>query len=300
MSARERAAWHRLAQAAEATALALFFGLSRLLPIDWASAIGGAVARGIGPRLRVSDRARRNVRRALPELDTAACERVIRGMWDNLGRVAAELPHLEHFGTAVRDGRLEVVGTQHVNALRDAITGVIWFSAHCANWELLAPLAGQLGVPLTLVYRTANNPWVDALVQRFRRRTGSALRYLPKGAQAARGILISIGRHEHLAMLVDQKMNDGVAVPFFGRDAMTAPAIARFGLHYGCPLLPVRVERLEGARFRITLQPPLVVVPSGDPEHDVLDLMTRINGLIESWIRERPEQWLWLHNRWPD
>jgi len=101
-------------------------------------------------------------------------------------------------------------------------------------------------------------------------------------------------------MLVDQKMNDGIAVPFFGRDAMTAPAIAQFALRLGCVLVPVRTERLSGARFRITVDPPLTVETTGDRGADEYALMARITLMIEGWVRARPEQWLWLHRRWPD
>ncbi|MFI4988671.1 MAG: lysophospholipid acyltransferase family protein, partial [Alphaproteobacteria bacterium] len=86
--------------------------------------------------------------------------------------------------------------------------------------------------------------------------------------------------------------------PFFGHDAMTAPAIARLALRFNCPIVPVLVERLRGARFRFTVMPPLHAVDTGDVAADVLATMTRINGMIESWIRARPEQWLWIHRRW--
>ena len=94
-------------------------------------------------------------------------------------------------------------------------------------------------------------------------------------------------------------MNDGIAVPFFGRDAMTAPALARLGLRFRCPIVPIRTERLDGARFRFTVLPPLEMADTGDQAADVLTTMTRVNATIESWVRARPEQWLWLHRRWP-
>ena len=104
----------------------------------------------------------------------------------------------------------------------------------------------------------------------------------------------------HLGILPDQKMNDGIAVPFFGRDAMTAPALARLALRFDCPVVPLRAERTGGARFHIRFYPPLEIPNSGDRQADVLALMTEVNRIIEGWIIERPEQWLWLHRRWPD
>ena len=95
-------------------------------------------------------------------------------------------------------------------------------------------------------------------------------------------------------------MNDGIATPFFGRDAMTAPALAELALRFDCPVVPVRVERLEGARFRITIDPPLDLDVTGERRADIAAAMVKVNGIIENWVREHPEQWLWLHNRWPD
>ncbi len=101
-------------------------------------------------------------------------------------------------------------------------------------------------------------------------------------------------------MLVDQKMNDGIAVPFFGRDAMTAPAAAQLATRFDSAIMPVRVERLRGAHFRIFMLPPIEIERSGNRHDDALATMSKINREIESWIRRQPEMWLWLHRRWPD
>jgi Kdo2-lipid IVA lauroyltransferase/acyltransferase len=101
-------------------------------------------------------------------------------------------------------------------------------------------------------------------------------------------------------MLVDQKMNDGIPVPFFGRDAMTAPALAVLALRYDCAVVPIRMLRTKGAHFRMISEPPLVLPKTGNAEADRRALMVSVNGIVERWVREHPEQWLWLHRRWPD
>jgi KDO2-lipid IV(A) lauroyltransferase len=101
-------------------------------------------------------------------------------------------------------------------------------------------------------------------------------------------------------MLVDQKMNDGIPVPFFGRDAMTAPALAAFALKFRCPVVPAHVIREKGARFRIVFQPPLEIFNSHDQHADILSTMTEVNRLIEEWVSQHPHQWMWLHKRWPE
>jgi KDO2-lipid IV(A) lauroyltransferase len=121
----------------------------------------------------------------------------------------------------------------------------------------------------------------------------------PKGAQGARQALAHVMRGGSLGLLVDQKMNDGIAVPFFGRDAMTAPAAAQFALRFGLPLVPIRVQRLEPARVRMIVEPPLAVLRTGDRQADVLALTTAMNATVEGWVRADPGAWLWLHKRWP-
>jgi KDO2-lipid IV(A) lauroyltransferase len=281
----------------EAWLALLLFGGFGLLPLDRASALGGALARSVGPRLGISKRARLNLQRALPELGTAEIASIVRGMWDNLGRVAAEYPHLRKIGVFADDGQVETYGLEHLDRALAAGRRVILFSGHLANWEIAALAGGQYGLDIAQIYRAANNPLVDRLVGRLR---GDQGELIPKGAVASRRAVAALRRGGHLSLLVDQKMNDGIAVPFFGRPAMTAPALARFAYRYGCPIVPVRVERLTGARFRLTVYPKLSVPGSGDRHADVLALMTAVNETLEGWIRERPEQWFWLHRRWPD
>ena len=292
---------------AEAGGAALFFAAMRALPIDAASALGGALARLIGPRLGISARARRNLAVALPELSAAEIERVIRGMWDNLGRVAAEYPHLRRVRVFPRGvlqkrlGRVATGGIEHLDRAIAAGRPVIIFGGHLGNWEIAALAAGQYGqdrsIDVAQIYRAANNKLVDRMIARFR---GDQSEFIPKGAIASRRALAALRRGAHLTLLVDQKLNDGIAVPFFGRKAMTAPALALLALHFDSAVLPARVERLEGAHFRLTIHPPLAVPKSGERAADVAALMGAVNQTLESWIRERPEQWFWLHRRWPD
>jgi len=285
----------------EACGAALFFAAMRVLPIDAASALGGWLAQQIGPRLGISRRARRNLSAALPELSAADIERVVRDMWDNLGRVAAEYPHLPRIRLFPPDGRVETSGIEHLDRATAAGRPVIIFGGHLGNWEIAALAAGQYGqdhgIDVAQIYRAANNPLVDGMIARFR---GAASEFIPKGAVASRRALAALRRGAHLTLLVDQKLNDGIPVPFFGRDAMTAPALALLALHFDCAVLPARVERVQGAHFRLTIDQPLPLPKSGRRAADVATLMAAVNQTLETWICERPEQWFWLHSRWPD
>jgi KDO2-lipid IV(A) lauroyltransferase len=284
---------HRL----EGWGAALCFGVFGLLPLDWASAIGGAMARAIGPRLGISKRARLNIGRALPGLSEAEIAEIIAGMWDNLGRVTAEYPHLHEIRVFEPGGRVETHGFEHMDRAVAAGRRMIIFSGHIANWEIGMLAAVQYGAEVAQIYRAANNPLIDRMIIRFRSIGGELI---PKGTVAARRAIAVLRRGAHLTMLADQKMNDGIPVPFFGRPAMTTSALAVLALRFDCDVLPARVERLGRARFRLTVFPPLTLPRSGNHHADVATLMAQVNQILEDWIRDRPEQWFWLHRRWPD
>jgi KDO2-lipid IV(A) lauroyltransferase len=176
----------------------------------------------------------------------------------------------------------------------------IFFSAHFGNWEMVLPIASQLGMAVSGFYRRASNPVMDRIISTQRMAAlGPGVAMFPKGAQGARQALAHVMRGGSLGLLVDQKMNDGIAVPFFGRNAMTAPAAAQFALRFDLPMVPIRVQRLGPARVRMIVEPPLAVARTGDRQADILALTTAMNATVEGWVRADPGAWLWLHKRWP-
>lgn len=286
-----------LAFRCEAIIVWIVFKVFALLPLDAASAVGGWIGRTIGYRLSVTRHARRNLRRFFPDWSDAEREAVIVRMWDNIGRTAGEYPHIPEL-TYGPGCRVEIEGMEHFAALRDDGKPGLFFSGHFGNWEILGPFAAHHGIPLHLIYRAATNPYVNWVFTQGRANAGVEL--IPKGAAGARKALEKLRNGEHIGMLVDQKMNDGIPAPFFGAEAMTAPALATFSLKYKCPVVPAHIIRRKGARFRIIFDPPMLFENHGDRHADILAAMTEVNGFLERWIRERPDHWLWLHKRWPE
>jgi KDO2-lipid IV(A) lauroyltransferase len=219
-------------------------------------------------------------------------------MWENLGRTAGEYPHLDRFDLYANTDRFTVRGTENVVLLRDDETCGIFFSGHIGNWEIVSLAATQNDLPLTRIYREPNNKSLGRLFHSGRQAVSGDL--VPKGSEGAKAAMKALRDGRHLGMLVDQKMNDGIEARFFGRPAMTAPALALFALKFKCPVVPARVIRKNGARFEVEIQPPLELPePSGDRQQDILNLTQAVNDRLEEWIREAPEQWLWVHRRWP-
>ena len=282
-----------LLQRAEAALLWLLYHGLRALPLDLASGLASRVARFLGPVLPLNKRAKRNLDLALPSRRRDH-NRIIRGMWENLGRAIGEYPHSLEF--ASDPSRLELVGIEPVLALRAAGQPMLFFSGHIGNWELTYPLMARLDIHGAGVFRAPNNPYLGWL---FDRAAYPHIGMIPKGAAGARKTIEVLNSGKSLAMFVDQKMNDGIEVPFFGHPAMTAPALASLALKFGYPVVPFRLVRLEGARFRAEFHEPLRFGKTGDRNADLLAVMARVNSILEGWIEENPAQWLWLHRRWP-
>jgi KDO2-lipid IV(A) lauroyltransferase len=273
-------------------------GLFWILGLRRASDLGGWIARTFGPKVPVSRRAHRNLKLAMPELSRTEREVIIKKMWDNLGRTFAEYPHLGEF-TALQPGsRIEIAGIEHVNAAVAQGKGGFFVSGHFANWELMPMCVRYAGFEGGIVYRAPNNPYVDRWIT-TQRRTHCLPNMAPKGADGARVIIQLLKRKAFLTMLVDQKMNNGIEVPFFGHPAMTTQATAQLSLKYGAPIIAVKNERLPDQRFRVTVYPEIKAPLTGDRDKDIYALTLKLNEFLEARIREAPEMWLWLHSRWP-
>ena len=276
------------------------FALARALGPDRASDIGAGIARKVGRFLPSNRTAMANVRAAYPNLSDAEQRRIVQGAWDNLGRTGADYAHLAQLfdfdiDAAVPD-RCEVDGIEHFISLRDDGKPGIIFSAHLGNWELPAICAARYGLKATAVFRAPNDPGIARVVHEVRSQTMGGLEAARQGAAfAMRGVL---ERGDHLGMLIDQHFTRGVVVDFMGRPALTNPIMAKFARQFDCPVHGVRVIRLPNHRFRLHLTPPLDLPRDEDGLIDVKGAMQAMTSVVEGWVREHPEQWLWMHRRW--
>lgn len=280
----------------EAALLFPFIGLFRLIGLDWASALGAFIGRHVFPYLGPAKTARTNLKAAYPEKHEIEREAIVRAVCENLGRVVAEYPHLDKLFIG-KGNRIEMEGTEHAEAAIARNKGVMFISAHMANWEAMPVAAKQLGYEGGIVYRPPNNPIVDGYIARQRAKLGPT-EQISKGSQGTRRIFTLLRRGKSIFMLVDQKTYEGVPAPFFGRDAMTTMAPASFALKLGSALIPVSCERVNGAHFKVRIHPPIEFGPSGDFDDDVLALTKKINATIEAIVRSNTGQWLWIHHRW--
>ncbi len=291
----------RLAAPAMVALVRGVFALARALGPDRSGDLGGWLARTVGPLLPQHRVAMANLRAAYPQAGEAALSAIARGAWANLGRTGAEYAHLgrlfDYDPDATAPGRVEVVGIEHFLALRDDGRPAIVFSAHLGNWELPAICAARFGLDATAIFRPPNDPAAARLVHEVRSGTMGGLT-ASSGGGAAFAIAGVLERGGHLGQLVDQHFTRGVPVTFMGRHAVANPLLAKLARNFECPVHGVRVVRLPGHRFRVELTPPLDLPRDDAGTIDVRAATQVMQDVVEGWVREHPEQWLWMHRRW--
>jgi len=273
----------------EALLAMLLLGFFRLLPLDVASALGGMIARILGRLFKAHRVAEKNLILAMPELSANQRKKILNGMWDNLGRVIGEYPHL---GRSIMKERITVEGKEYLESLKTIRGGALFASCHFANWEITPLSAALYGLPLVLIYRAANNPYSDWIIQKIRGQYNKHM--YKKGREGAMQMLKSLKAGDPVAILADQKLSDGKSLLFFGHEAKTTTAVTSLAIKMQAPVFLARVVRTDGVHFHVTLQAPIYYPKDADAG----EAMQAINDQFEAWIREYPEQWFWVHKRW--
>ena len=283
-------------------AVGLLKGLRHTDP-DRMADFAGWLMRTIGPLLPEQRVARDNLKAAFPEKSAAEIERILRGTWDNLGRMGAEFAHLDRLlvfdpDPPDRRGRIDITpeNIERFIQLQGDGKPALIFAAHLANWELPAIGAATYGLDSAVLYRRPNIPGIDRWLRETR--TANMGELISAGLDAPLKIAEALQRGAHVGMLVDQYYVRGVEVTFFGRRTRANPLLARLAQHFDCPIHGVRMIRLPGHRFRGEITEAITPARDAEGKVDIAGTMQIITGVIESWIREHPEQWLWLHRRW--
>ncbi len=279
----------------EAAAFQGLFGLLRLMGVERASGFGGKLLRTLGPLTGTHKTVTRNLRIAFPDMGAAERDRLAVDQWEQTGRTFAELAVMDRL--TPESGRIDIVGLERLHAVRDSGRPVVLISGHLANFEVMAAVIMAAGVPCQVTYRAANNPYVDALIRQSRERYGIKL-FAPKG-DGTRELMAGMKRGESIALLVDQKYNQGPEVEFFGQPVNASPGAARMALKFGTVMQPLSVVRLPGVRFRVTAHEPIIVPDTGDKAADVRAGVQAANRFVEDRVREHPVDWFWVHKRWP-
>ena len=266
----------------------------------WTSDAASRLMVALGPHLREHRIGFDNLLAAFPEKSLEEIEQILRGVWDNLGRVGAEFAHLDRLCGSVGEPWPFVEYAPDSEArflrLRDDGKPALIFTAHLANWELPAVIAAKNGLDAMIVYRRPNvGAIADAVIDI---RAGAMGTMVPTNFDAPIRLGRALSEGRHVGMLIDQHYVKGVEVMFFGRRCLANPLLAALARQIDCPIHGARVIRLGRYRFRAELTEAVPPVRDADGRVDIQGTMQAVTSVVEDWVREYPEQWLWLHRRW--
>jgi KDO2-lipid IV(A) lauroyltransferase len=283
-------------------AQSLFFSLKvvRLLPVDTAVRFFERFARWLGPKLGRHRIAMDNLAIAFPEKSVGEREIIASDSWAQIGRGIAEYGFLDQiFDLDENDlgsGRIEVKGVENFIKLRDDGLPAIIFTGHLGNFELLPMAAAKFGLDIRSLFRAPNNRYAAAKIAAARKQVAGNL--VASGQGASFQLMSALDKGDHVGVLVDQKFRRGIQVPFFGKDAPTNTLLAKLARRYDCPVHGARSIRLPDGRFRLEVTGELELPRDTQGDVDIRGTTELITGVIEEWVREHPEQWLWIHRRW--
>lgn len=277
-----------------------FIGLIRLLPADSALNFVEKAAGIIGPRIPRNRIGLENLRLAFPEKSESERREILKKSWQNLGRTTAEYIYLDQiFDLENPDLEFERVQFSNIEVfekLRDDGKPAIIFAAHLANWELLPVCAAKYGLKLQALFRAPNNKFIAKKLANMRGGVMDGLVSSRPGS--AFQLSGSLKKGEHVGLLVDQKFFRGIQVDYFGHPALTSPLLAKLLRSCDCPVHGARTIRLPNGRFRLEITDEISIPKDSNGEVDIQATTQKITGIVEGWVREYPEQWLWVHKRW--
>ncbi|HTP91878.1 MAG TPA: lipid A biosynthesis lauroyl acyltransferase [Xanthobacteraceae bacterium] len=263
----------------------------------------GAFMRKVGPLLREHRLGRQNLRAAFPEKSDAEIEQILLGVWDNLGRVAIEFAHLNDFSIAGFGPQTADVVTyppeskERYDRHQQSGKAMIGFAAHLANWEIPGVAAKLIGVKSAVLFRRPNISSISDLIVKLREPLMGEM--VPTGFDAALRLARLLQSGTNVGMLADQHFTKGVEVTFFGRRCLANPLPAMLARQTGSPIHGMRVVRRSDANsFWGEIGEEVVPVRDAKGEVDIKGTTQAITAVIEGWVREHPEQWLWVHRRW--
>ena len=273
--------------------ISLFFLIFKFLRLKLSSAIGGKLFQIVGPIFRSNKLIRENIKKALPQLNNDEIKRINKQMWNNYGRIFSEYMFLKNFRYNLNQSNITIHGQEILDEIKKSNTPVIFVSGHFSNFELMAMQIEKSGIKLAAIYRPLNNKFLNTIMERIRKKY-ICKEQIKKGISGVRDIVKFYKKNYSIALMIDQRVSEGIKVNFFKHKALTTTIPAQLVKKYKMPIVPVFIERFENIKFKITFQKPIYFSEDASIEN----ITSKLNEGLEKMIISKPEQWIWSHNRW--
>ena len=271
----------------------LFFLVFKILGIKISSNLSGKIVSIIGPLFRSKKIIFSNIQKALPGLNEYEIKKISKKMWNNYGKILAEYVFIKDFRNSNLNNILDVEGQDILNEINEKKERVIFVSGHFNNFELMAMHIEKSGINLAAIYRPLNNKFLNILMEKIR------IKYIcknqiKKGISGTKDLLKFFKKGSSIALMIDQRVSEGINSKFFNQDALTTTLPAQFVKKFKCKIVPVYIERTEGINFKIKIYDPIKY----SDDESIETITNNLNILLEKMILKDPSQWIWTHNRW--
>ena len=274
------------------------FCIFKIIGLRNASNLGSILGRSIGPLFRSKKIIKQNIKIGLGEMDEKKESEIINDMWSNIGRTFAEYVFLKDFKfNKTNFDHMKIIGVNYLDEIKKNNEAVIFYSAHFANFELMAMELEKSGIKCAAIYRPLNNFFLNPLMEYLRMKY-ICPNQIPKGRSGMRQVVNRVKDNYSIALMVDQRVGEGLKINFFDQPAQTTTIPAQLALKYDCKLVPISLKRIEDVIFEMTVHQPYEILKTGNNDQDIKNITLKINQIIEKMVIENPNQWLWSHNRW--
>ena len=273
--------------------ISILFIMFKILGLNFASYISGKIISFVGPFFRSKNLIKSNILKAFPDLSQNEIEKITKKMWNNYGRILAEYIFIKDFRLSKLENNIEIEGHEILEKIRQSNEPVIFISGHFNNFELMAMQIEKSGINLAAIYRPLNNRFLNFIMERIRKKY-ICKNQIQKGISGTRQLLSFFKKKTSIALMIDQRVTQGIKSNFFKHEAFTTTIPAQFVKKFKCKIVPIYIERVKNTKFKLTIHEPLIYSDEETIESITLDL----NYLLEKLIMKNPEQWIWSHNRW--
>ena len=271
----------------------IFFFLFKIFGFKISSSIGGKLFEIIGPIFRSKKLIESNIKKALPNINSEDLKKTIRLMWNNYGRIFAEYIFIKSFRNGKLNSRISIEGQDILEEIKRLNQQVVFISGHFSNFELMAMHLEKVGIKLTAIYRPLNNIFLNIIMENIRKKY-ICKNQIKKGIGGMKKIINLKKQNYSTALMIDQRVSEGIRSNFFNNPALTTTIPAQLVKKFKIPVVPIYIERVNNLNFKITVSKPIHFA-DGDSIEKVTD---DLNKVLETMILNKPEQWIWSHNRW--
>ena len=271
----------------------IFFTIFKFLGPNLSSKFSGKIFEIIGPLFRSKKIIYKNIKRAMPEINSEKLKRITKLMWNNYGKIFAEYMFIKNFRKGNLSSKIIIEGQEILEQIKKNKKQVVFISGHLSNFELMALHLEKSGINLAAIYRPLNNLYLNPLMEKIRKKY-ICKHQIKKGIGGMKKLIHLKKKNYSTALMIDQRVSEGILSKFFNHEALTTTVPAQLVKKFNIPVVPVYIERIKGLNFKITIKKPIFF----SNLKSVKDITDELNLELEKMVIKKPENWIWSHNRW--